>query len=72
MKKTLSKDEAIRRAERQYDIEEGIELGIEQGRQQERQKMVISMYQLDFPLTQIVSIVGLSLKEVKEIIKNNP
>lgn len=72
MKKTLSKDEAIHRAERQYDIEEAIELGIEQGRQQERQKMVISMYQLDFPLTQIVSIVGLSLKEVKEIIKNNP
>ncbi|MGX7350185.1 hypothetical protein [Dolosicoccus paucivorans] len=61
MKGPLSKDETIRRAERQYDIEEGRKL--------ERQRMVISMYQLDFPSTQIVSIVGLSLEEVNEIIK---
>lgn len=61
MAEAISKSEAIRRAERQYDIEEGRKL--------ERQRMVISMYQLDFPSTQIVSIVGLSLEEVNEIIK---
>ena len=61
MKKTLSKDEAIRRAERQYDIEEG--------RRLEQRRMIISMYQQDLPLVQIASITGLSIGRIKEIIE---
>ncbi|MGX7350184.1 hypothetical protein [Dolosicoccus paucivorans] len=70
MAEAISKSEAIRRAERQYDIEEGIELGIEQGKQEEQQRMIVSMYQQDLPLVQIASITGLSIGQIKEILEN--
>lgn len=44
--------------------------GIEKGKIEEKRQVVFKMYKRDYPIEEIAEVTGLTIDEIKEIIKN--